>query len=250
LVVCLGLSIWLFTLKKFNLQQIEVTGNSVIRDEEILAVINKDISGKYFWLFPKSHFLILPKTKIKNDLLASFAQILELKIERNGFQSLIIELAERQPYALWCDSFTEDHCYFMDNLAYLYDRAPNFSNNVYFKYLGGISGVATSTDLSRILRRTYLEGVDQGGFEKINLFIRLLEDININGYKLGVEDNNDCHLFFNNGSRLIFDSHQNLDEVFKDLQALLIDLGDLKDQEFDYLDLRFDNKIVYKFKEE
>ncbi len=239
---------WLSKLEKFNISNIDISGNSIIKEEEILEIINKNITGKYLWLFSKSNFLIYPKSKIKEELLESFIQIKELNITFGDFQSIVVEVIERKPYALWCNGIEENDCYFMDKMAYLYDKAPLFLNDVYFKYVDGLSSVSTSTPSSEILRQTYLEQKKDGYFDKVNLFIRLLKDININGYRLVIKENNDYELFFNDENKLIFDGNQDLDEIFEDLQAVLVDLNDLKDQEFEYIDLRFKNKVLYKFR--
>jgi len=244
----LFLSSWLSRLDRFQISNVSIYGNSAIKEKEILNIINENIVGNYFWLFSKSNFLIYPKNVIKKELLDSFAQIKELKIKFDNFQSIIVEMTERVPYALWCQE-KENDCYFMDKTAYLYAEAPLFLNNSYFKYTGGLLSISTSSPVSEIFRQTYLSQEKEGHFEEVDLFIRLLKDINLDGYKLIIKDNNDYELFFNNGSKLIFDGNQDFDEIFKDLQAVLIDLGDLEGKEFEYIDLRFDHKVLYKFKE-
>ena len=247
-LLLLFLSSWVSDLEKFRIQRINIVGNSIIEAQQIREIINKNISKKYFRLFSKKNILIYPKSKIERELLDSFAQIKELEIKFGDFQSIMVSVAERKPYAIWCDGLMDEKCYFMDSFAYLYDEAPSFSNNVYFKYFGDLRGVATSTPIDKILRQIYLKEAEDGQFERVNLFIRFLKDININGYKLIIKENNDYELFFNNESKLIFDGKQNFEEIFENLQATLIELGDLEDKEFEYIDLRFDRKILYKFK--
>ena len=137
----------------------------------------------------------------------------------------------------------------MDEEAYLYDKAPSFSRDIYLKYIGGLPNVSTTTLSTQILRHTFLSELEDSYFGKLNLFIRLLKDININGYRLVVKENGDYELFFNNESRLIFDNNQDFEEIFDNLQATLIELGDIGEKEFEYIDLRFKNKVVSKFKE-
>ncbi len=247
---------WLSKLEKFDIQNINITGNLsagrqdlTVKEDDIFKIITENISGKYFKLFSKSNILIYPKVKIEKELLDSFPQIKEIKISFGDFQSITIDVIERKPYAIWCDGLMDEKCYFMDSFAYLYEEAPSFSNNVYFKYLGDLDDVATSTPIDNILRQIYLKEAEDGQFERVNLFIRFLKDININSYKLIIKENNDYELFFNNESKLIFDGKQNFEEIFENLQATLIELGDLEDKEFEYIDLRFDRKILYKFRE-
>ncbi len=249
LALFLFLISWLSCLEKTSIINIEILGNSVVQSEDILEIADRNISGKYFRLLSRGHILIYPKSSIRNDLLESFAQIKEVTVRFKDFQSIFVDIVERSPYALWCSDMEGKDCYFMDGEAYVYDEAPNFSNDVYFKYLGDFQDVSTTTPAIKILRRTYLAETDEEHFGKLNLFIRFLKDINIDGYKLIVKKNNDYELFFNSNSRLIFDGKQDFNDIFGDLQVVLIDLGDLGDREFEYIDLRFGNKVVYKFKE-
>ena len=235
-------------LEKFNIENITVIGNSIVKEQEISKIITENISGEYFHLYSKKNILIYPKSEIEKKLLNSFAQIKKIEIKFKDFQSIVVNITERKPYAVWCDGLMDEKCYFMDSFAYLYDEAPSFSNNVYFKYLGDLKGIATSTPVSKILRQIYLREAKDGQFERVNLFVRFLKDININGYKLIIKENNDYELFFNNGSKLIFDGNQDFEEILENLQATLIELGDLADKEFEYIDLRFERKILYKFR--
>jgi len=239
---------WMLKLEKVKIQNINIIGNSIIEDGKVTEIINENISGKYFWLFSKNNILIYPKVKIEKELLDSFVQIKEVAIKFGDFQSIIVEIIERKPYAIWCDGLMDEKCYFMDSFAYLYDKAPSFSNNVYFKYLGDLQNISTSTPVHKILRQIYLMEAEDGQFERVNLFIRFLKDININSYKLMIRENNDYELFFNNESKLIFDGYQDFGEIFENLQVTLIELGDLGEREFEYIDLRFDRKVLYKFR--
>ncbi|MBU1046416.1 hypothetical protein KKH36_01375 [Patescibacteria group bacterium] len=288
--------------EKINIQNININGNKVIQEEEILKIVNENLEGNYLWLFPKSNIFIYPKSKIKEDLLNSFLRIKELMVTFNDLQSIDINIEERTPFALYCEKkdtnlavelpseeleqndeinneinneiatstnfatklpndsgfvdlgeINEEECYFMDNEAYIYAKAMSFTDDVYFKYeqeslKTNNLGVTLPSD-GRILGRTYLSESPERHFEKINLFIRFLKDINIDVYRLLVKENGDYELSFDNGSLLIFDEKQDFDVLLENLQAVLIDLGDLEDKKFEYIDLRFDNKVLYKFKE-
>ncbi len=271
--------------EKLNISNINITGNKIVKSEYILEIINKNIDGNYFWLFSKSNILIYPKSKIKEELMNNFLRIEDLIISFKNLQSIEINIKERKPFALYCENIVvgllqndgnnsqlatstdlemissdevknlthgelnDEICYFMDNEGYIYAEAMSFSKDVYFKYQQEITkenhlGVAPPS-----LGRVYLFEAGENQFEKVNLFIRFLKDINIDVYKLVVKENGDYELIFANDSLLIFDQKQDFEVLLENLQAVLIDLGDLEGKEFEYIDLRFDNKVLYKFKE-
>ncbi|MCK4386738.1 MAG: hypothetical protein KAV41_01475 [Candidatus Pacebacteria bacterium] len=266
---------WLSRMEKFHIRNISVKGNSAVQTENILTIVNECVAGDYFYLFSKRNILLYPKSEIKGELLNSFLRIKAVDIQFADFQSININIEERKAWAVWCRPITGNHlalqvpsdllgapspkreesCYLMDENAFIFAQAPNFSGDVYFKYSGNLLGISTTTN-DKILGRTFLKSkfdsangqIQDSRFEKINLFIRFLKDININAYKLSVKENSDYELLFGNESRLIFDRQQDFDGILKNLRATLINLGDLENQEFEYIDLRFNNKVLYKFR--
>ncbi len=246
---------WLSHVEQFNIGNINIEGNSAVQTERILEIVNERLAGNYFYLFSKRHILFYPKNKIKAELANSFLRLKSVDIQFADFQSININVLERNPFALWCAKLGEK-CYFMDENAFIFEHAPNFPGDVYFKYLGDLISIATATD-DEILGQIFLKSdqkskegqMPENLFEKVNLFIRYLKDINIEAYKLSVRENGDYELFFGNESKLIFDANQNFGKIFENLRATLIDLGDLEGREFEYMDLRFNNKVLYKFRE-
>ncbi|MCK5022198.1 MAG: FtsQ-type POTRA domain-containing protein [Candidatus Pacebacteria bacterium] len=265
--------------EELSIENINIKGNIVTLNEDILNIVNQNIEGNYFWLFSKSNFLIFPRFKIKKDILDTILRIDDLDISFENPQTININITERKPFALYCknlvvqllsneeieDGLTDtatttsknlvvgllskekDECYFMDKNAYIYEKSPDFSDDIYFKYMGDTNNIASSTE-SYILGKTYLSQAREDQFDKVNLFIIYLKNININVYRLLVKENGDYELYFDDDSKLIFDENQDFNVIFENLQAVLVDIEDLREEQFEYIDLRFDNKILYKFK--
>ena len=61
------LSLDRFTVKKILVEGINDSDAQIVKN-----MIAEEISGKYFFLFPKSNTLLLPKNKIKNNLTNTF----------------------------------------------------------------------------------------------------------------------------------------------------------------------------------
>src|ERR1700754_3986657 len=60
---------------KINIAEINITGNKVIETAEIEKVVKEDLNGKYLWLFPKSNFLLFPKSTIEKKMYEGFKRI-------------------------------------------------------------------------------------------------------------------------------------------------------------------------------
>ena len=251
---CVGVGVVLFFLswashaEKFSIQAFNIEGAEATREADLRALVETHLVGNYLWLFSKKNIFLYPKRKIKKDILETFLRIQDARLSFADFNSFTLKLKEREPFALYCVSWgvlsvsEEEECYFMDGDAFIYARAMNFSDNVYFKY-----GDETASSSKNILGTTYLEGAREKQFEKVNLFIRFLKDININVYRLSVKENGDYVLYFDGDSQLIFDAEQDFEIILEDLRAVLIDLDGSGERRFEYIDLRFDNKVLYKF---
>lgn len=243
------LSFW----ENINFKNIEVIGEEEISEKEVLTVIEKHLEGKYIYLFSKKNIFIYPKEKIISELKNEFLKIDKLSIYRKDWTTLVVDFTERKPFALYCQNEEiendgildkKENCFLMDKDGFIYDEALNFTKNVYFKY-----EEEKNLGKEKILASVFLEN-EKEFFEKINLFVRFLKDINVDVYHLYIKGNDDCKLFFNNNAYLMFDKKQDLNFLLENLKTVLISLGDLEGKEFDYIDLRFGNKIYYKFKDE
>ncbi|MFH0846132.1 MAG: hypothetical protein V1851_01890 [Patescibacteria group bacterium] len=267
--VCLclffGFLVYISRRPEINIKEIEVIGNNVIKKEQILDIAYFYLNQKYLGILPKSNIFIYPKGEIKQEILNSYLKIQDLQIGFSSLTSIKIVVLERDPFALYCRDLDDiedtvsdsiatstnlatikkqnEECYFMDKVGYIYANTESFFDTVYFKYFN-----ENLEDKKDILGTTFLLD-ETGRFEKVNLFIRFLKDINIDVYRLEIKENGDYQLFFDKDSVLIFEGNQNFEILLENLQAVLIDLGDLGDKEFEYIDLRFENKVLYKFRE-
>ncbi|MCK5285980.1 MAG: hypothetical protein KAJ58_02010 [Candidatus Pacebacteria bacterium] len=251
--------------KETTILNINIVGNEVVQDKDILEIVNKNLEGDYLKLFSRSNIFLYPKFKIKRELFSSFLIINKIVISFSDLHTINVNITERKPFALYCEDQEiqtlykvvepsdlkdivgkSESCYFMDDQAYIYAKAMSFSNNVYFKYYQEKNN---ANSIQEILGSTYLTGASGKQFEKVNLFIRFLKDINLNVYRLTIKENDDYELLFGNNSKLLFEGKQDFDILLENLQAILIDLGDIEEKEFEYIDLRFNNKVFHKFKD-
>ena len=282
-IFCFSLLIYFSRNEKIEIREINIIGNRTIPSEKILELVNQNLIGNYWMLFPRKNSLIYSKNKIEEALKKNFLKINKVAISRKDWQSIDINIQEHEVFALYCREqeqikpdlipnptkkqkedggveilsessnsideqiqiFSED-CYFMNDQAYIFAEAMNFSDNIYFKYQDEI---LARKEVKDIPGSSYLDS-DREDFERVNLFVRYLRDINIDAYSLMVKKDGDYILSFNDSSSLIFDKKQNLDILVENLQAVLIELGDIDGRKFEYIDLRFDNKLLYKFKHE
>lgn len=237
------------------LNDIKITGLKIIDQEEVEGSIKKNIIGKYIYIFDKSNFLIYPKQKIYDDLLNNFPRIEKLAVYREGLNTLAIDITERAGAYLYCGKEVPinkqeigENCYFVNNDGYIFDRAPYFSGNIYFKYF---------LDLN-IEGENFL-GIQMMEPDRFLSIMRFIEDIKSLKFKpiyITFEENNIASIYLQTKSevvpKIIFREKDDLNILFENLKIAMEqkEFSDEIWQKYDkllYIDLRFENKVLYKF---
>ncbi len=101
-VIIIGFLAYISHLSILNISEINISGNNVIETSDIQSVAQKDISGKYFWLFPKSNILFYPASRIKSDIITNFPRLQNINLSVKKDKILSISVAERSPKYTWC----------------------------------------------------------------------------------------------------------------------------------------------------
>ncbi len=241
---------------KVSINKIIITGNNIIEESELRYNIDQNLSGRYIKLFSKSNFLIYPQKKIYNNLLTDFPRIENIVVKMNGAHTLNVEIKERSGSYLYCGiSVPEDkleigeNCYFINDDGYIFDKAPYFSGDVYFKYYMDI-GV---NNLNPI--KTQIMPEDK--FHNIIRFVDSISSLGFNPSYLVISSENIYSLYLrsaneNSTPKIIFKEDNDLITIFDNLSTAM------KEKEFaneinskystlSYIDLRFKNKVLYRF---
>lgn len=256
IIIIFGLS-FLSTIGKMKIENIEVEGNHIIDKDELEKEIYQTISGKYIYLFSRSNSLIYPHKKVYNDLILKFPRIESLKIERNNFKTLKISIKERVGAFLFCGENIPlnkedvgENCYFVNNDGLIFDKAPYFSGNIYFKYY---------TSLQNVEDPLGKQMIDVGYFHQLIRFIDSIADTGIRPIYLHMDKDGTNSLYLAHGNnstmpKILFKKETDL-EVLQNNFSLSMKKKEFADEinskynTLLYIDLRFKNKVLYKFQQ-
>ena len=254
-LVLLGIS---FTsrIPAFNINNVIISGNKIIETKEIKDVVETKIAGHYLWLFPKTNFIIYPKNKIKTELENRFKRIKDIFIDNKDIKTLKVSISEYEGKYLWCgilipvlrSNLDNNKCYFLDSDGYIFDEAPYFSGSVYFKLYGNSNLNEINPSGSYFLKNN---------FSKIIEFKNTIEKLDLKPTAFWIDENREEGNFSISGEpgispKIIFKIDGDYQKLVENLQAAISTeplRTDLKNKfsSLLYIDLRFGNKVYYKF---
>ena len=242
--------------KHVTIDKVVVNGTHIINQSDIESEIFDNLSGKYLYLFSKSNTFIYPNKQIYKNLILKFPRIQSLSIKRDNLKTLDITIVERTGSSLYCGTnipeAQEDvgeNCYFINNDGLVFDKAPYFSGNVYFKYYLTLEDGVTNPLGKQI--------IDANQFHKLTRFIDQIESLGFKPISVVSEQDGRNSLYLNHSvnntsPKIIFKNDNDLDEIYDNLSLSMKkkEFADEINSKYNtllYIDLRFTDKVLYKF---
>lgn len=248
---------------EINIKSIAVYGNKIIDTAVVQNAVNEELDGYYLWVIPKRNFVVLPRKKIQERLKNDFKRFEEVDISVKDATILDITVKERKALYTWCGESLEfykavvsladegsKNCYFTNESGYIFDKAPYFSGGVYFKFFGSLTGDGESA-----LGKSYF----QEYFGNMVEFVEGVKSFGLRPHALIVKEDGDIEMYLKaevfdeNANKIIFTRDGDMAKALDNLHASL-STEPLKSElakryeELLYIDLRFGNKVYYKFK--
>lgn len=243
---------WLSKMQTIQIENIKISGNSTISDNEIIDFVKTETLSKYFRLFSKNSIFLYPRKSIEKTLAENFKKIETISVKSQGLKNILVNMSERKPNSLWCVVSAEDGmvgnknseiCYFLDKEGLIFSKAPDFSGNSFLRYYGLIDGEEDPIGKNYVTREK---------FKEISKFIDSLGILGIKVATFRAETNNDYQIVLKNEIKIILDDKQSFDKTLENIQSILseVDLkGDYSPNNpprINYIDLRFGNKVYLK----
>lgn len=229
-----------------EIRNINIIGNKTLKTADILNTINETRSGKYFGLVPQNNYLLLSREKLSQRLTGEFKKIKNIEVSKSFPDSIRILIAEREALIVWCSG---GPCYIIDELGYAYTPtdldAPEVQENNLIQVID--SGIRTIDIGERVVSENYIQ------------FLVMLRQII--GEKSGIRLTNEwktpspiaqeVEVQTLEGWRIIFSSEISPEKSIRTLETFLSEeIGEEKRTNLEYVDLRVENKVFYKIREE
>ena len=244
LVMC-GVLVWLANASFLRITAVTVSEVKTVAAAAIEGEVQNEIKGYYFNIFRKDNIFLYPKERIKQKILAGHSTLKHVEVRAENFSTIHISALDREPRALWCGEHiaTSTSCLLLDEDGIAYAEAPEFSDNPYKKYFGGVPG-----------QQWPWQFLDSNFFRSLAALVDAIAQHQA-GEKIAsvlVDSKGDVRLSFENSFTLLFVLKDDGGEVFERF-TLALTAEPFKNHtltEFEYLDLRFGDKLYYKLRSE
>jgi cell division septal protein FtsQ len=243
-------------LPGFQIRTMNIQEPDVLRVQEIQQSTQQYFAanGK-FLLIPRTNIIFFDSEKLNLHLRQSLPSIEEAKVKIATDRNLEINVIERKPEFLWCitNPLSDiESCYFIDTTGFVFRLAPNFSDGVYLK----IFDERDTVNFDPL--RTY--PVDRQTLEYFKSIRTALADRDIEVVRFTVISEQRVSISLDrisgtripSSSRIIITPGLSADNIAAQLR-LVQNLPKFQQklrsqpQGLEYIDLRFANKIFYKF---
>ena len=241
--------------------------------DEIRAIAEKNLVGNWWYLFSKANVLLYPKATIRNEILAQFPSIRSVSVTTVGLNKLQITAIDHSPYGLACtgdsnngdNSDTENNtCFYIDSTGFVYAPAPAFSAGVYIKYYV----MPSIADDQAVKNPPFIVGsslTDAPHLATVKQALDYMTAMNLVPIQAVIANNGDYSVSIKNKyatttttamhtregtatttkpiTTIYFDTSASLQKTLEYFSKFWANTAN---KDFDYIDLRFGNDIVFK----
>jgi hypothetical protein len=250
--VALGLVLWgiieLMRIPAVRIDSIEVYGAQAISEEGIEQIIRARMDGSYFGIIPRDNTFFYPRRTIEAALRDEFPRMRELTLSRDGMQTVLVTVSERQPHALWCGDIVpsvadivgtaNQRCYFLDVTGFIFGQSPSFSGTPYHRFYGAIAQ-------SRAIGQPFLP---EDEYTALFDFMTALRTADIPIYGVLVVDDIDLELYLTDGARLLVRRDDDHTRVLERIRTVLAseEFSAYETEDVEYIDMRFGNRVYFR----
>lgn len=215
-------------------KDIVVVGAETVSIDVVKQYAEDKLRGSYFGFVPHRFSFLIPTKSIEQSILA-MPRIASaaFRIDNNA---LVITVKERSPDVLWCgDDTATSTCFYVAKDGVAYETAPSLSGSTLMRFVVS----STSPHVSAIL----LSEHDRALLIGIARIIETRHHFQV--ARIEYTADKDAILYLARGGRLLLSTDGNLEDTYSNLASVLTSekFASLTPGHFEYIDLRFGNKI-------
>jgi len=231
----LGTAVWYGTrIESLQITQVEVVGGYTIPHTVVEDTVRERLAGAYFMFIPHTFRATYPKHSILENIY-TIPRVKNVEIEVVDTQKVVVVFEEYQPHALWCENYQTEDCLFLDSVGFAFATAPELTGSAFIRYVDTNRAPEVKT-----------QAFTTAFIKESQSFSELLAD-NLDLYVTHIEKVGDLDVLYtvSGGGVLKVSQSMPIEKSFKNLQSILgsEDFIHLQNGAFQYIDLRFGDKI-------
>ena len=232
---------WYSYRPSMRIQTVSVRGAMLQDPNEIIDYAHHMLAQSPNQFIAHDGILSYPKDELNAALMKDFPRLKSVRIGRAGpfSTTLIINIDERSPFALWCTALHE--CYAFDDAGLLFAPADRAGKpQLPYVFSGGVD---ESAPIGKVFLPQKLQGI-------LDLLQRMRE-ARFEPGTIEVNNDQDFSVDLQNGYTIKASFNQDPDTILHNLELVAVSpqlRG--KEQDLEYIDLRFGDRVYYKFKDQ
>lgn len=245
--------LFFFTVRIQSLQisDISIRGFETLREEDLANALSSILSDSFaHGLIPNSFIFFTPVQKISIQIKELFPSIAHAHMQTKFPNTLIVTITEHQLFGVLCnDTDSKDTpnqnqrermCAYIDTEGVAYQKAPETQG---FLILKISLDTPTITIGQQVIDRTVIQHIAQ-----FNKTLPQIIGSPIINYHIQRPASHELAIITERGFSLLVKDDADVDATLYTLKTLLEKEIGSKRRNLDYIDLRFGNKVFYKFK--
>jgi cell division septal protein FtsQ len=227
-----------------QVNKFEISGNQELATEELRSQSEIIFNGTYLGFIPKNNYILFPTGKIVSSLKDKFKKINEVETTKTFPDTFSLKITERKSLLMWC--VKDDDCYLMDENGIAYNKVDFSAPEVVQNHLIKVSDLSSEGIYlgEKVITDEYLKYL-MGISDQLKSQV----DISIGEqYATPTAVSEEIDVSTQEGTRILLSTQFPLENAVKGLKIFLQKRPQSKLSEFEYIDLRSENKIFYKLK--
>lgn len=241
----IGVPVLISRIERIRITSVVITGNEVTEAIDINKRVSEHLAGAYAFVIPKSNAFLYERAEIESTLMTEIPRIKTVDLSVSNLNTLHVAVEERVPEALYCKDISlfsaPSECFFLDSKGFIFSEAPSFSGDVYFMY-------SSNPLIEFPLGKQYLP---EDVFASLSALIETLRERNIPVTALAATED-EFQLYVSEGGMIMWNAEERISHVLSNIESFLGSEIATSEPDFFsnilYIDLRFGNKVFYKFK--
>lgn len=243
LILLMAVFVYVLRMPNWRIQEIELSGLKVLGAEEVKVKIKETIGGEYIYFLPRNSFFLLNTASLADFLRGGFPRIETVAVDKKFPDLLRVSVKERQPFGIFCNLVATSTpvlpCVYVDRTGFAYETAPSSSGSLFIKIKSNLPEARVGEKIDPQLMDEILSLGEQ---------LKKRIDLEAVDYEFYSNNPRELKVKTSDGFKVIFMRGEDWNKVFHALKTVLNQEIKEKRSRLEYIDLRFGNKVFYRYK--